>query len=95
MLLGVWRALAPPRASRVAESAGREQQAPIPGAAPSGRGKPEPFTMAPSKEDPLLGLLVLGTRGLLSKYHTVPVLPGTRKGVGPGTFKQRHKMFGL
>lgn len=90
-----WRALAPPRASRVAQSAGRLQQALIPEATPSGRGKPEPVKMVPGKEDPLLGLLVLGTSRASQQIPHSPCPSRPRKGVGPGTFKQRSKMFGL
>lgn len=51
------KALAPPGASRAAGSAGNLQQGQIPEGTLWGRGKPEPFTMAPSREAPLPGLL--------------------------------------
>lgn len=45
------------RASRAAGSAGNLQQGQSPEGTLWGRGKPEPFTMAPSREAPLPGLL--------------------------------------
>lgn len=72
------QAMVSPRDSRVAVC--RQPKFLIPEATPRGRAKPEPFTRARSKEDPLLGLLVPGTGGFLCRHHAIPVLPEQRRG---------------